>query len=65
MKEITGITDRKRICQAIEACRNKEGKYEVTEVVNMLISDTAIKAEKGSEKKVGSFVYLFVVLNLF
>ncbi|XP_045207916.2 ubiquitin carboxyl-terminal hydrolase 25-like [Mercenaria mercenaria] len=51
VKEITGITDRKRICQAIEACRNKDGKYEVTEVVNMLVSDTAIKAENSSEKK--------------
>ncbi|XP_060606491.1 ubiquitin carboxyl-terminal hydrolase 25-like isoform X2 [Ruditapes philippinarum] len=51
VKEITGITDRKRICQAIEACRNNDGKYEDTEVVNMLISDTAVKAENTNEKK--------------
>ena len=34
-----GIEDKKRIHQAISACSTTDGKYEVAEVVNMLISD--------------------------
>lgn len=52
VKEITGITDDKRISQAIEACRNNDGIYEVTEVVDMLISDTHSKAKNMNDKKV-------------
>lgn len=39
VKEITGIEDKKLIHQAINACSTTDGKYEVAEVVNMLISD--------------------------
>ncbi|KAL4229366.1 Ubiquitin carboxyl-terminal hydrolase 25 [Mactra antiquata] len=52
VKEITGITDRELIGRAIEACRNNDGRYEVTEVVNMLIADTANKAKSENDKKV-------------
>lgn len=39
VKEITGITDKSLIHQAINACSTTDGKYEVAEVVNMLIAD--------------------------
>ena len=54
MKEITGITDKTIIHEAIKACQNKEGKYEVAEVVSMLISDESpqSKAKPGTNKKV-------------
>ncbi|XP_052804865.1 ubiquitin carboxyl-terminal hydrolase 25-like [Mya arenaria] len=39
VKEITGITDRKLIEQAVTSCRNNDGKYDVSDVVGYLIGD--------------------------
>lgn len=47
VKEITGITDKSVIHQAINACSTTDGKYEVAEVVNMLIADDSPQKKPG------------------
>ncbi|KAH3703156.1 hypothetical protein DPMN_078186, partial [Dreissena polymorpha] len=51
VKEVTGITDRKLIDEAVNSCRNPEGKYEVAEVISFLIADE--KRQKGGKRGSG------------
>jgi len=55
VKEITGITDRKVIDQAVNCCRNNDGKYDVSDVVGYLIGD-----EKRRPAKRVSFSRIFI-----
>ena len=43
IKEFTGVEDITIIRNAICMCKNKEGTYELTDVVNCLISDPTVK----------------------
>lgn len=53
---ILGITDRKLIHQAINACSTTDGKYEVAEVVNMLIADESPEKKPALPTKVNCFI---------
>lgn len=41
IKEVTGIEDVKVITEAISACCNQDGKYNIEDVVTMLVQDTS------------------------
>lgn len=41
IKEVTGIDDIKVITKAIRACCNKDGKYNIEDVVTMLVQDSS------------------------
>ena len=39
IKEVTNIDDYERINEAIKACQNDSGSYEISDVISMLISE--------------------------
>ncbi|KAL5020489.1 hypothetical protein ScPMuIL_003381 [Solemya velum] len=55
IKHITGVEDEHVISEAIDACKDKNGKYEISSVVDMLVTDGSVcksppRRQKSSPK---------------
>lgn len=46
LKEVTGVEDVHILKQALEASRNESGTYDITQAVNFLVDENAIRYNK-------------------
>ena len=52
IREVTGIDNTTEITEAIQRCSNKEGKYDLETVINVLLGNTEMSPDPISATKV-------------
>ena len=52
IREVTGIDNTAEIAEAIQRCSNKEGKYDLETVINVLLGNTEMSPDPISATKV-------------
>ena len=55
IREVTGIDNTAEIAEAIQRCSNKEGKYDLETVINVLLGHTEMSPDPISATKVNFF----------
>ena len=63
IKEITGIHDEKVIKRAITACQDENGKFDIENVVAMLVAEDS-HVNNSPSKKV-TVTYMYIVMQIF